>query len=173
MECRAVRKHASTPFTSNDERSKGVIPDRSHAIATGPGISYIRGRGDEGSRDTHFPVVTGGQTSHHPEMLGLHPFVFGNFADAAGLALHGGATTDRLGRVLVQAVEGAMHAARRSDRGGLLRTLGRTQSRGDIQGSLGRAQLARLQRQLVKRGGGEAGRSGRVIGGSGGGRVGR
>ena len=45
---------------------------------------------------TYFPVLTSRETSHHTQVLRLHPFMLGGFADATVLALHGGATTDGL-----------------------------------------------------------------------------
>lgn len=110
-------------------------------------------------------MVAGRQASHFPQRLGLHPLVLGDFADAAELALHGGPAADGLGRIFAQAVEGAVHAARRSDWGGLLRTLRRTQGGGHVQRTLGRAQLPRLQRELVQGGGRQPRGSGRVVGG--------
>lgn len=50
-------------------------------------------------RNTHFPVVSGGQTSNRTQVFILHPLILGQLADntvAAGGAIHGGATTDRL-----------------------------------------------------------------------------
>jgi len=47
----------------------------------------------------------------------------------------------------------------------LLRTLGRAQSGRNIERSLGRTQLARLKRQLIKSSRGETRRGGRVAGG--------
>jgi len=128
--------------------------------------------GKERRITTHFPVLAGGQASHLTQGLILHPLVLGNLADAAGLALHGGAAADGLSRLL-QAVQGAMDASRRSDGRRLLWALGGTQSGGHVQRALERAQLARLQRQLVKSGGSQTGRSRGVIGGASGGRVGR
>lgn len=44
-------------------------------------------------------MVSGGQTSNRTQVFVLHPLILGQLADntvAAGGALHGGATTDRL-----------------------------------------------------------------------------
>lgn len=126
-------------------------------------------------RDTHFPVVSGGQTSNRTQVFILHPLIFGQLADntvAAGGALHGGATTDRLmnlRRVAVaQTVKRAMHTARRSGRRVSLRAFGRAQSRRNIERSLGRTQLTRLKGQLIQSSRGETRRSGRAVGGGGG-----
>jgi len=73
----AIRTSFSRPTTSSDVYIKHV-PTR---------------------RDTHFPVVSGGQTSNRTQVFVLHPLILGQLADntvAAGGALHGGATTDRL-----------------------------------------------------------------------------
>jgi hypothetical protein len=74
-------------------------------------------------------------------MLSLHPLMLRDLADTAGLALHGGATTDGFG-VFVETVERTVHTARWGDRGGLLRTFGGPESRGDIHRALERTQLA-------------------------------
>lgn len=107
-------------------------------------------------------------------MLVLHPLILGQLADpirSAKGALHGGATTDgrlclnrNLHRV-VETVQGTMHAARGCWGRVFLGAFGRAQGSGHVQRSLGRAQLTRLQRQLVQVGGGEVRRSGRVVGG--------
>lgn len=59
-----------------------------------------------------------------------------------------------------------MHAARWGDRRRFLGSLGRSQSCRDIEGTLERTQLARLQRQLVQRRSGHARGGGRIVGGS-------
>lgn len=51
------------------------------------------------TRYTYFPVVSGGQPSNRTQVFILHPLILGQLADntvAAGGAIHGGATTDRL-----------------------------------------------------------------------------
>lgn len=115
-------------------------------------------------RWTHLPVVAFRGPRHLAQMLLSHPRVLGQLADGAPGGLGGHLTTHGGGGriTLVQAIERAMHAARR--RGGcrLLRALGRTQGRGHVEGRLGRADLARLQRQLIV---GHARRGGRVAGG--------
>lgn len=114
-------------------------------------------------------------TRHLAQMLFSHPRILGQLADCAlgrlagHLTAHGG----RGGIALVQTVERAMHAARRSGGRRLLRALGRAQGSRHVERRLGRADLARLQRQLVASGGGHARRGGRVVGGRvGGGGVG-
>lgn len=72
---------------------------------------------------THFPMIACGHPRDHAQMLSLHPLMFSDLADTAGLALHGGATTDGFS-VFVETVERTVHTARRGDRGGLLRTFG-------------------------------------------------
>lgn len=114
---------------------------------------------------TYFPVLTSRETSHHAQVLGLHPFMLGRLADATVLALHGGATTDGFLRVLVQTVQRTVRATRWGDGGGLLGTLGRAQSSRDIKRALRRAQLARLQWELVQGRRGETRRGRRIIGG--------
>jgi hypothetical protein len=90
---------------------------------------------------THFPVIAGGHPRDHAQMLSLHPLMLRDLGDTAGLALHGGATTDGFG-VFVETVERTVHTARWGDRGGLLRTFGGPESRGDIHRALERTQLA-------------------------------
>lgn len=122
-------------------------------------------------RNTHFPVVSGGQTSNRTQVFILHPLILGQLADntvAAGGALHGGATTDRLMNLRVavaQTVKRAMHTARRSGGRVSLGTFGRAQSRRNIERSLGRTQLTRLKGQLIQSSRGETRRSGRAVGG--------
>lgn len=124
----------------------------------GPGVCLVSGF-------TYFPVIAGGQTSHESQLLSLHPLVLGGLADGASarLALQGGAAADGLSGVLVQTVERTMHAARWGDRGGLLGALGRTKRSRHIQRTLERAQLTRLQGQLVQGSGIEARRGGGII----------
>lgn len=114
---------------------------------------------------TYFPVIAGWQARHFPERLVLHPFVLGNLADAARPALHGGSPANWLRRLLVQTVQRAVNTARGSNQSSLLRTLCGPQSGGYIEGPLGRAQLAGLQRQLVQSGTRQPRRGGGVIGG--------
>ena len=116
-------------------------------------------------------MCTGRKTGHLTQVLLLHPLILGALANFAGLALHGGTATDRL-RVLVQAVERAMHTARWRNGRRFLGSLCRSQSGRDIEGTLERTQLARLQRQLVQRRSGHARGGGRIVGGSVGGGVG-
>lgn len=126
------------------------------------------------TRYTYFPVVSGGQPSNRTQVFILHPLILGQLADntvAAGGALHGGATTDRLMNLRVtvaQAVKRAMHTARRSGGRVSLRTFGRAQSRRNIEGGLGRTQLTRLKGQLIQSSRGKARRSGRAVDGGGG-----
>lgn len=115
-------------------------------------------------------MLAGRLTGDFAQILDLHQLVLSDLADTAGLAFHGGATTDGLD-VLVQTVEGAVHAAGRRDGGRLLGTLGWTQGGGDVERALERTQLARLQGQLVQRGGGHAWGGGGIIGGRIGGRI--
>lgn len=63
---------------------------------------------------THLPVIAGRHPSDLPQMLRLHPLMLGDLADAAGLALHGGTTTDGFG-IFVQAIQRTMHTARWGD----------------------------------------------------------
>lgn len=116
-------------------------------------------------------MIAGWHARNHAQVLGLHPLVLSDLADAAGLALHGGATTDGFG-VFVQAVKRTVHTARRGDGRGLLRTFGGPQCSGDVERALERTQLAGLKRELMEGGGGETRGSGRVIRGCGSGRVG-
>lgn len=59
-------------------------------------------------------MIAGRHPSDLPQMLRLHPLMLGDLADAAGLTLHGGTTTDGFG-IFVQAIQRTMHTARWGD----------------------------------------------------------
>lgn len=109
-------------------------------------------------------MISRGRTGDLAEVFIFHPLVLGEFGDAAGGTVDGGATRD--GVLLVETVERAMDAAGRGGRRGLLGTLGRAQGGRDIERGLGRAQLTRGEREILL-----TGRGGRVVGGGGGGGV--
>lgn len=119
--------------------------------------------------ETYLPVIFCWNSGHQSKTLILHPLILSTLADFILEAVVGGSSADGTVRFPGdQAVEGTMDAARRGGRRGFRGgALSWSQGSGDVKGRLWRAQLTRLQGQLMQVVVWDAWRGRGVVGGSG------